>query len=447
MAAKDRVATYENDVLFDDATAPSYQPQQDYFSIVPGVPNVSKSTRLQRRSKFIEVDVDGESEADGRSPCVPLHHTNCAARPRSASQQSVSDCDSEDDPLMAASRGFSLHPRLYLTALLLLIAIPLLYENPWLAASGVSIIGARAGVVRRSDATSGSPARTELQRRANTDTDVCSRFAAQSAVVNGTVYVYGGHATTDQGQKNGTWTNDFFTVDLTKSWNISNPTMNGLPQPSGPPAVANGFLWNSYDSLYLYGGIYSDSPPATPDPFSLWEYQIKAAKWVEHSNPQTSNGINSDGGNQPVQRTGEGAGVSVPELGRGFFFAGHLDHYTTPGWSIQVARVYLKSLLEYTFPGYSNDGVQDLAGGKTAGSDGVWRNVTQGGIQDTAKFPSRADGALVFVPGFGAQGILLSIGGGIASPDGQEDSFVSPLMRRSIVLPLTIRLKVANERH
>ncbi|KAI4271369.1 MAG: hypothetical protein LQ337_006063 [Flavoplaca oasis] len=307
-----------------------------------------------------------------------------------------------------------MYPRLSLLTILVVLTLPLLYEMPWNKMAGIGIIGAKAGVIKALDkgAVTG-----RLQKRVDTDTDVCNRWAGQSALVNGTIYYYGGHSTTESGQINDTWSNDFFTVDLTESWDISSPTIQGLPRPSGPPAVANGFLWHSYDSLYLYGGIVSDKPVAIPEPYTLWEYQISTGNWIEHSNPKTSKGNNSEPGNQPVQQTGEGAGVSIPELGRGFYFAGHLDAYTTPGWSIQTPRIYLKSLLEYTYPGQSHDGVVSLAGGKTAGSDGVWRNVTQGGIQDQNKFPSRADGVLVHVPGFGAQGILLSIAGG------QEKSF------------------------
>ncbi|KAL8703923.1 MAG: hypothetical protein Q9201_002903 [Fulgogasparrea decipioides] len=398
------------------------QSQQDYFTFAPELPIQRTLTRPQRRSRFQEMDVDGVNSNYETSPSASLHLQNHESRSRSASLQSESDSDSDNASITAALPGFSFHPRLYILTLLLFITVPILYEVPWLV-PGVSVIGARAGLIRRSDVVSGDTAGVEMYKRANTDTDVCSRWAAQTALVNGTIYVYGGHATSEQGQKSGTWTNDFFTVDLTKPWNISAPSTTGLPQPSGPPAVANGFLWNSYDSLFLYGGIVSDTPAAEPDPYSLWEYQIKNAKWVEHSNPKTSKGNNSEEGNQPVQQSGEGAGVSIPELGRGYFFAGHLDHFTTPGWSVQTPRLYLKSLLEFTFPGYSNDGVEALAGGKTAGSDGVWRNVTQGGIQDTAKFPSRADGGLVYVPGFGADGLLLSIGGGIADQNNADNSF------------------------
>lgn len=133
----------------------------------------------------------------------------------------------------------------------------------------------------------------------------------------------------------------------------------------------------------------------------------------------SSSGNNSDGGNQPILGSAEGAGIAVPELGRGFWFGGHQDPYTVNGWAQPVPRIYLKSLLEFTYPGYNNDDVTSLGGGKTAGSDGVWRNVTQGGIQDTALFPSRADGTIVYVPGYGVNGILVSFGGGT------NESFVS----------------------
>jgi hypothetical protein len=152
---------------------------------------------------------------------------------------------------------------------------------------------------------------------------------------------------------------------------------------------------------------------------STWEYSINSATWTEFSNPETSAGNNSDGGNQPVQRSAEGAGLSVPELGRSWYFGGHLDLYTTAGWSDQAARVYLKSLLEFTHPGYANSGVSSLGTTKAAGSGGVYRNITQGGLQDEAGFTERADGVLVYIPGWGEEGIVLGLAGGT------NESFVS----------------------
>lgn len=231
--------------------------------------------------------------------------------------------------------------------------------------------------------------------------------------------------------------NNFLTLDLTKTWTISDPSLSSLPQPSGPPAVANGYLWNTYTSLFLYGGLFSDTPPTNPLPFSTWEYSLTSKTWTEHKSPTTSAGNNSDPGGVSVQRSAEGAGMSVPELGLSWYFGGHQDMYTTEGWSNQIARIYLKSLLEFTHPGYLNDGVQTLGSGtKGAPDGGVYRNITQGGVQESAGFPERADGVLVYVPGWGNKGILLGLAGGQ-----EQQTFVScfrlpgiPCLRFSCIL-------------
>ncbi|KAL9124829.1 MAG: hypothetical protein Q9217_005888, partial [Psora testacea] len=382
--------------------------------------------RPGRRSAFKELDVDTiipKSQLQARTNSL-CSEEGRPYGPSSGPSDSSDTSDSDDSPTSISSEDaindsrysmFStafLPSRLLMLASTLLLTISLLYDTPLLAKPGPSIFGVKAGVigkdVQRRALVDGRP----VIPRADTNTDVCSRWSGQSALVNGTIYYFGGRATTQQGQADNQWNNDFFTVDVTKSWDISSPPVQGLPQPSGPPAVSLGALWNSYESLFLYGGQFSDTPPKTPTDFSLWEYNIKDSSWTEHRDPLTSSGNNSDPANQPVQRAAEGAGISVPQLGRGWYFAGHLDSFTTPGWSNQVYRTYLKSLLEYTFPGRTNDGVESLGGGKTAGQDGVWRNITQGGIQDTNAFANRADSALVYVPGYGAQGILVSMGGG-----------------------------------
>lgn len=193
-----------------------------------------------------------------------------------------------------------------------------------------------------------------------------------------------------------------------------------------------GYLWNSYDSLWLYGGYFSDDPITSPLPMSTWEYNIKSSKWIEHANPTASAGNHSEEDNRPAQRAAEGAGLSVPEIGRSWYFGGHLDMYTTPGWSNQIPRVYLKSLLEFTHPGYANTGVDSLGSTHAAGSDGVYRNITQGGLQEEAGFTERADGVLVYVPGWGNEGILLGLAGGT------NETFVSlPQSRTPTPLKLT----------
>jgi hypothetical protein len=173
-----------------------------------------------------------------------------------------------------------------------------------------------------------------------------------------------------------------------------------------------GALWNSYTSLFVYGGYFSDTPPTTPLPLSVWEFNIKNTVWIEHANPQTSAGNASEPENQPIQRAAEGASLSVPSIGRSWYFGGHLDMWTTPGWSTQIFRVYLKSFLEFTHPGYANSGVSSLGTTKGAGADGVYRNITEGGLQDSSGFTERADGVVVYVPGWGDEGIILGLAGG-----------------------------------
>ncbi|KAL6721324.1 hypothetical protein ACLMJK_000427 [Lecanora helva] len=363
------------------------------------------------------------------SSCPPAVKSTSATRPSSRSHadscssvqtedstydshQSSQSVDRSQNGWLESWRTFS-SSRLMILSLGLLVTAPLLHDLPLFTKAGPSILGASAGVIHKSEPQKRALVDGKLiVPRDDSPTDVCNRWSQQSALVNGTIYLYGGRATTDPSQTTNEWNNDFLTIDVTKSWDISSPVISGLPQPSGPPPVANGYLWNSYESLYLYGGEFQDKPETTPVPYSLWEYNIASSTWIEHQNPKTSSGNNSDGGNLPVLGIAEGAGVSVPELGRGYYFGGHQDYKTTAGWSIDVSKIYLKSLLEFTYPGYTNNGVKSLSGGKTAGDDGVWRNITQGGIQDTATFPNRADSVLIYVPGYGPDGILVNMGGG-----------------------------------
>ncbi|KAM0807233.1 hypothetical protein AB5N19_07572 [Seiridium cardinale] len=308
----------------------------------------------------------------------------------------------------------SLH-RLTMIALLIAIVLPAISYNN--GRKKVDISGADAGVIKRAP-------EVILEDRADSPTDVCLRWAQQSAMLNGTLYIYGGEAKSTGSQDTDTWNTNLLTLDLTKSWSTSSPSLTGLPQPSGPPAVAMGYLWNDYNNLYLYGGEFADNPRVSPSSVSTWQYSISSSSWTEYQDPLTSAGNYSAASGIAIQRAAEGAGVSVPELGRSWYFGGHLDVATTSGWSDQVARLYLKSMLEFTHPGYANNGVDSLhAAG--AGDGGVYRNITEGGIQQQSGFSERADGVLVFVPGWGPSGILLGLGGGSTENNDTNDEFSS----------------------
>lgn len=53
-----------------------------------------------------------------------------------------------------------------------------------------------------------------LETRADSPTDVCTRWSHQSAVINGTLYIYGGQATTEPGQTQNKWSKDVTSVLL-----------------------------------------------------------------------------------------------------------------------------------------------------------------------------------------------------------------------------------------
>lgn len=286
--------------------------------------------------------------------------------------------------------------RLTLIALLIAIVFPACtFHN---SRSKMDVSGADAGV---------------LVRRETSPIEVCTRWAHQVANVNGTLYIYGGQVKTDANQDEDTWNNYLLTLDLNTDWSTDSPALEGLDRPDGPPPVSLGYLWQDYNNLFLYGGQFSDSPYVDPEPESLWKYAIDDDEWTEFPDPETSEGNFSTPANLPVRRAAEGAGLSVPELGLSWYFGGHIDWATTPGWSRQTHRVYLKSLLEFTHPGYTNTGVKSLADGAGASDGGVFRNITTGGVQ-ADNFPERADAALVYVPGWGDQGVLIGLVGGTA---------------------------------
>ncbi|MCJ1290807.1 hypothetical protein MMC34_002349 [Xylographa carneopallida] len=385
-----------------------------------------------RLSYFKELDIDGNSDHNNDNAIRPQRRVRFKSK-SDVFESSDSDTESAasigekvkigvwvaaDDPRMMTNASSMVKnnisqpwSRVFPLTIVFAMLLILLHISPLVGKSGTVAIGVEGGVIRapRDNALVAA----NLNKRQNSPTQVCTRWAHQSALVNGTLYIYGGQATQEPQQANNTWNNDFLTVDLTKTWNIGSPTVSGLPQPSGPPAVSLGYLWNSLDSLFLYGGEYSSAPTETPTaPFSLWEYAISSSSWIQHNNPTTSSGTNSDPGGAAVQDVAEGAGITIPELGRGYYFGGHQDPYTTFGWAQWFPRVYIKSMIEFTFPGSTNTAISSMSNGQTAGSDGAWRNITQGGIQASDGFPERADGVLVYVPGYGPEGILLGLAGG-----------------------------------
>jgi hypothetical protein len=176
------------------------------------------------------------------------------------------------------------------------------------------------------------------------------------ALVGSTLYIYGGRSTTSVAQTSNTWStinpkesltvdNYFISLDLSESFSIASPPLTGLSipptSPNGPPAISLGALWASSDSNYLYqfAGEFSDNPSASPSTGFMWRYDIIQGLWS----------LISTNGDQ-ITRPAEGASCQIPGQGTngeglGVYLGGHLDAYTVPGWSIQIAREYLQSMV------------------------------------------------------------------------------------------------------
>jgi hypothetical protein len=85
--------------------------------------------------------------------------------------------------------------RLGVLFMLFAISIPVIQRFPLFGAPGRTPLGANAGAVRAE----------MIHRRQDTNTDVCKRWSQQSAIINGTMYLYGGRSTTSAQQTSDTW--------------------------------------------------------------------------------------------------------------------------------------------------------------------------------------------------------------------------------------------------
>lgn len=100
-------------------------------------------------------------------------------------------------------------PRLMFLACIFLLGLQS-WNDVGLSKAGVSPIGAKAGPIKPK--TERGVASIEPKQEKRQDTTVCVRWSGQSAVVNGTLYYYGGRSSQSSGQTAGTWS------ESSKAW-------------------------------------------------------------------------------------------------------------------------------------------------------------------------------------------------------------------------------------
>ncbi|KWU41263.1 hypothetical protein RHOSPDRAFT_37209 [Rhodotorula sp. JG-1b] len=247
----------------------------------------------------------------------------------------------------------------------------------------------------------------------------CFRWSGQVAIANApgeapgegvnasTLWYYGGQAMTSQGQTNNLWTNALVALPLDQDWQTGTPPLKLVEPDTGnytyPPAVALGALWASADGnrLYSWGGQFQDTPSLDPPPARTFMYDIQKGDW---SIVQTQG--------DDIGSAAEGQPAIVPLLGEGgdnvaYYSYGHQDDHTTEGWSNQIARLYLNSMVQFDLGSHKFTNITSYSS---------QAHTSNSSTPETNPI-SRADGTLSYVPGLGTdgKGILVSIGGATAT--------------------------------
>jgi hypothetical protein len=178
---------------------------------------VSAPERPRRESVFHEVGL-----LDDKPPIPPpdyynLTRANSAKINPLSSTPPIERIDEEDEAEGSEDMHFSwgrktdeparpqtrLRSRIYIlrVALVALVILSLGHLGPVLQSAKPPIRG-----VTTSDCMGKSQLNPRgLEGRANSPTDVCKRWSHQSAIVNGTLYIYGGRATKSSNQITDTW--------------------------------------------------------------------------------------------------------------------------------------------------------------------------------------------------------------------------------------------------
>jgi hypothetical protein len=180
-------------------------------------PSTSSSTRPRRRSSaFFEEGLKGE---DALVDARLRRFSRPSQRVRFRSKVDVHEADNVQTPLSEKPPPvqdlppfFPTISRIMFFTLLLAVIVPSLGNSPFFKA-GVSSIGAKAGpiAVPIEEQARSLPA---VAKRQDTNTDICKRWSGQSAIVNGTMYYYGGRATTESDQTTNQWSESRYPSDL-----------------------------------------------------------------------------------------------------------------------------------------------------------------------------------------------------------------------------------------
>lgn len=168
------------------------------------------NVRFRSKDDIRLVERGEDTVLSGKTRPVDRQHT-ASTSPRIRSLQSQS-------PLPVGNNQSTMY-RLGAMMFLLVAVVPLLHSTSFFGHASMPMRPVSGGVIPEHPVSDG----VVLDRRKDSPTAVCKRWAQMSAIVNGTLYLYGGQATLTSTQDSNTWNNDFLSLDLTQSTHTSIP--------------------------------------------------------------------------------------------------------------------------------------------------------------------------------------------------------------------------------
>lgn len=154
---------------------------------------------------------------------VEVHESNLAQRPTEDFA-----CLGKQPQSFAISAFFPTLPRLMFLACIFLLGLQS-WNDVGFFKAGISPIGAKAGPIKVRDERSVASLPAQQDKRQDSTT-ICVRWSGQSAVVNGTLFYYGGRSTQSSGQTSDTWSRSEQPLLKSKILIISRQRLH-LPRP------------------------------------------------------------------------------------------------------------------------------------------------------------------------------------------------------------------------
>ncbi|KAL2164453.1 hypothetical protein VTH06DRAFT_3669 [Thermothelomyces fergusii] len=220
----------------------------------------------------------------------------------------------------------------------------------------------------------------------------CRRFGHQTALIDRKLYIDGGFMNySPRSQYPANYSNhrlQYHDLD-TLGDGLMPQLYTNLTKNDTIPDVNGGTLWadNVNKRFYLFAGEYDQEPPSPQ--FTLWSYDTISDTWQSFGSPPKDD----------MAAVSYGAGVSVSEIGEGYYYGGWRSNNTIPGWS--GPRRAASDLVRYDMDANSWSA--------EPGPDSI----------------GRAEGVMVFIP-VGDSGMLVYFGG-VQEPYGNGTWIGQPL--------------------